>query len=298
MHFKSKGFVLSGALISLLLIIAMVACTSPEASPTQTPTSTPTSTAKPTTPTATTGPSPTVTATSPTPTAKPAVIKLKMNSVWAGPQFTNQNGVFYADKMRELTNGRIDIEVYPDSQLATSKDQHEAVKKGTIDMAIEAGPYLSGVLPLSAGYNLPMLWNYDIYMQVLQGGISDIMGKEYETKLNQKVLVEVPGGTTMLVTTTKKVTTLDDMKGLMIRGAGGSLSEAVSATGATVVSISGPEVYTAFQRKTIDGSFWTDSSYVPLKIWEVAKYLVTLPISQGPVEICINIDKFRKKKVK
>jgi len=126
--------------------------------------------------------------------------------------------------------------------------------------------------------------------------MGEIIAREYLKAFNVKMMWFSPGGSMELYTTTKPVSKLEDFKGMMIRGGGGVLTKTVEVFGATSVTMTSPEVYTALQRKTMDGAILGNTSFLAEKMWEVCKYGTKLSQDFGPVfvNVCMNLDKWNK----
>lgn len=222
--------------------------------------------------------------------------KFKLAHAWPTGNINHVANVYWAEQVSKLTNGKVKITIYPAQQLVKARQMVPATSKGTIDMAVMPGPYFAGRMPLIDIDWLPMLYKTETMAQARQAGIDAMLSEEFEKVLNVKMITSYQGGTSEIWTVKQKVETLEDMKGLLIRGAGGALTQIVRALGATPVTVSGAEVFTALQRGTIDGSLWTTSSYIANKVWEVTKFGTRLsrPFIPGFVELGMNLDKWNR----
>jgi TRAP-type C4-dicarboxylate transport system substrate-binding protein len=78
--------------------------------------------------------------------------------------------------------------------------------------------------------------------------------------------------------TTKEVRKLEDLKGMKLTSATRSNGDIIERLGATVVSITNPEVYGAIQRNVAQGLMIPDSGIVTFHLQEVTKYHINLAL--------------------
>ena len=222
-------------------------------------------------------------------------IVLNLAHIWGPTHLINVECQHFAKVVAQKSNGLVEIKLFPAQQLAKAKELPEAVSRGTIDMGTIVGPYIAGKMPLIDVDWLPGLYTWDSVGPAhneMRPLVDKILGKE----LNMKLLFFFFGGSNELWTVKKPVRKVEDMEGLMIRGAGGVLTQIVKVLGATPVTVSGAEVYTALQRGTIDGCFWGSCSYHSLKAWEVCKYGTKLSNPFGLMfpNVSINLDRWNE----
>ncbi len=175
-------------------------------------------------------------------------------------------------RIKERTNGRLDIELFPAEALVPSKEIFNSVKRGMIQMGVSAVAYYRDQVPLAAvASGLPMnflhVWECAYYHQWLgfeammreacaKHGIYYATDKVYPTELVSK----------------KPVRTFEDFKGLKIRSSG-VLQQYLTSIGAAASYLPGGEVYTALSSGVVDAAHWgavqgADS----MKFYEVCKY--------------------------
>jgi len=224
-------------------------------------------------------------------------IVLKLASPWPLGHESTLGSQVLSDLVKKASNGSVEIRVFPSEQLAKAKETHEAVSMGVVDMGVVAGPYIAGRLPIVDIDYMPWLFSsWKSLRDARRGGIDEVIAAELKKAFNLKLLFSQPGGSTELWTVKKPVRNVEDLKGMLIRGAGGALTEGVRAVGATPVTVTGPEVFTALQRGTIDGSMWTLASLRSIKAWEVCKYATRFsrPLGPGVIHVVINQDRWEK----
>jgi len=182
------------------------------------------------------------------------VFKWKLQSfVPAGVDSYRFLGPDLADLVRKMSNGRLDIECYAAGELVKGKEIMDAVSKGVIEAGIGLGSYWSGKIPVAGTeYGLPYSFRNKTEMQtfLLKKGYLEILREAYAKRNIYYVGLAIDNGFALV--TKKPINTLEDLKKMKLRatGAGALL---LKELGASVVSLAGPELYTALATGVIDG---------------------------------------------
>lgn len=191
-----------------------------------------------------------------------------------------RTGTFFADRVREKTDGRINIKVYHNSQLTSGKQTSEfpMVRNGAIDFALASTINWS---PQIQELNLPALPFFigsqpDRYkaMDAILAGKSGKMMAEAAEKKGVKVLGWSENGFRELTTSKGPVATPEDLKGMKIRVVGSPIFiETFNELGANPVNMNWSEATTGFQQGVVDGQENpTNGINIPLKIWDYHKH--------------------------
>ena len=203
--------------------------------------------------------------------AKPRTLKLGHKS--SDTSSWQLGAIYFADLVKQRTNGEIIIQLFPNSQLGDQKEMTEAAQIGVVDIVLNAPATLVGFVPEMGALDLPFLFrNYDHAFKAL-----DTVGMVFFAprceKVNLKLLSFWDTGFKNLSNSKKTIKSVDDIKGLKIRYAGGpSLAGTIAALGASAISIPWSETYIALSQGTADAQFNPPSTMVEMKIHEVQKY--------------------------
>ena len=188
---------------------------------------------------------------------------------------TTKGDYEFARLVKERTNGRITIEIYPGKQLGEEKAVIEQVQLGAIDFTRVS---IGAVAPFASKLNalmLPYMYrDTDHMVKVLTGKIGQDLLKGLES--NQFYGIGwFDGGTRNFYTSKKQVKSLADMKGLKIRVMQSELFvQMMEALGSVASPLPYGEVYSALQTGVIDGAENNYPSYDTASHFEVAKYYV------------------------
>lgn len=180
----------------------------------------------------------------------------------------------FAEIVSEKTDGQIEVEIYPDSQLGSDREILEQMQSGTVQMN---APF-TGVLPSFVKqfevFDLPFLFaSSEEANAAMHGELGDKLN-EYLTAQGFRGLGYWDGGLKHLTNSVRKIEKPEDMDGLKMRTSQSPLLiSQFQALGAGGVSIDFAELYTALQTKTVDGQENPLSNIVSRKFHEVQDYL-------------------------
>jgi len=219
-----------------------------------------------TTPTTTTAPSP----TTPLPT-----FELKFLDQYTPQQAAAQQSELLGKLIEEATGGRVKFTYYHAESLGKAAEFVNLLNGGVTD-----------VVNITPG-NFPTQFEVESYVNIPGVGINSrasgvevlwaLYDKGYLTGLkNYKVLAFNPTPT-MNIWLKKKVTTVDGLKGLKIRGGDAQARKMLDLVGAVGTSMPSSEVYMGLDRGTLDGTMTADEQVVGNKFYEVVKYGIYEP---------------------
>ncbi|MDE5832918.1 MAG: DctP family TRAP transporter solute-binding subunit [Desulfovibrio sp.] len=204
----------------------------------------------------------------------------KLSVVPAASSGWGKSAQRFADLVRDKTNGRINIKVYPGGQLFAGKQTSEfpMLRNGAIDFALASTINWS---PQVKELNLPALPFFiasepDRYkaMDAIMAGQSGKMMRDAIESKGVKILGWGENGFRELTTSKGPVASPDDLKGMKIRVVGSPIfTETFRALGANPVNMNWSEATTGFQQGVVDGQENpTNGINIPLHIWDYHKH--------------------------
>ncbi|MGA2466833.1 MAG: TRAP transporter substrate-binding protein [Thermodesulfobacteriota bacterium] len=179
-----------------------------------------------------------------------------------------------AEIVSKKTNDRIQVKVFPSSQLGSATAQLGNVKMGTQEMLIEAGPLGSRLEPDFLALLVPFLIRDKEHVQKIFSGA---IGLEMVDKLVKKHGIRVltsnwDRGPRQLLTKIQ-VSNLADLKGLKIRVPGNPVFlKSWKALGAAPTPMEFSEIYLGLQQGIVDGVELPLDMIYTQKYYEIAKY--------------------------
>ena len=178
--------------------------------------------------------------------------------------------------VEELSNGTIEIMLFPDGQIAAKTDQVvNGIQTGAFEVANFSTGNWAEFTNAFAELNVPYLYSdYDQAASVLQGEIGEAMIAQLEQ--------DVPGvrgmaylniGFREMTNSKQVIKSPEDMKGMKIRTMNDKLQiAALQALGASATPMSFSELYGALQQGIVDGQENPLSTIYVNKFYEVNKY--------------------------
>jgi tripartite ATP-independent transporter DctP family solute receptor len=177
--------------------------------------------------------------------------------------------------IKEKTNGQVDIQVFPASQLGSDADMLSQVRSGGIEFFANSGLILSSLVPTAAingiGFAFP---DYPAVWRAMDGAL----GKHVVGAIEKAGLVAFDrmwdNGFRQTLSATQPVRNPGDLKGFKIRVPPSPLWTALfKDLGASPVTIPWGETYTALQTKVADGLENPLAGIWFAKMHEVGKFL-------------------------
>ncbi len=162
----------------------------------------------------------------------------------------------FADHVREMSGGRLDIKVYGAGELVGAFDVFDAVQGADAEMGHGAAYYWRGKAPEAAFFTAVP---FGLTAQEMNGWIYYGGGLELWQELYEPFgLVPLPGGNTgvqMGGWFNTEINSLADFQGLRMRipGLGGQVFE---RAGGVAVAMPGGDMFTSLQTGTIDATEW------------------------------------------
>jgi TRAP-type C4-dicarboxylate transport system substrate-binding protein len=221
-------------------------------------------------------------------------LKLKLQA-YVLPGDIERSFTKFVETVSALSNGQIEINVFPVGALVPAKGMLEAVTNGSLDMAQIAEGYYAKVVPVSEiAAGIPFLFRDldEARIFMWEKGFLQVLREGYA---KQNVYV-IPWETFPVGLMTKKpIKTVDDLKKMKIRSHG-SMADLLGGLGAAPVFIPGGELYTALATGVADGGQWGDAGPMyTMKFHEVLKnYMYPEPIIGSWASIGINMDLWKK----
>lgn len=199
----------------------------------------------------------------------------------------------WAEKVKEKTDGRIEIEVHTNATLGSSKSVYEDTKGGAYDIGIAAESYAYDTLifPWTI-VQLPLIFSDPVQTQRVMTKFGEKYGVD---ELNKEVkYLGTAGQDPYILVSSKPVKSVKDVKGMNIITFDRINNDLVSEWGASPLSIDHNEAYEALQRNTADAIFYTAGSSVSgMQYYEVAPHFVeNLSLSSAQLTFIANKDKF------
>ncbi len=182
--------------------------------------------------------------------------------------------LFFEKRLEELSKGKIDVQVYPNSQLYKDKAVLKAIKLDSAQMACPSFSKFTKTVPQLALFDLPFLFRDMDHVHKVQDGAVGQKLKDMVAAKGFVVLNYWDNAFKQLSSAKKALLMPEDAKGQKFRIMSSKVLEAqFKAVGANPQVMPFSEVYSALQQGVIDGQENTNSNIYTKKFYEVQKYM-------------------------
>jgi TRAP-type transport system periplasmic protein len=194
---------------------------------------------------------------------------------------------FYKEALEQASKGRIEVQVYPNSQLGPIPREIEGVQLGTIQAYLGPVDFFVGVDPRYGVFSSPMLFRDEaqatatIHDPELQKAMLDLVASK-----NMVGMATLNNGSSNYGAK-RAILTLADFSGKKLRINGTDLERAkMSKMGATGIAMPLSEVMPALDQGTIDGTISGTSVFVSFKMVDLVK---TITITNDAMIVAIAV---------
>lgn len=208
------------------------------------------------------------------PAASGEVIRWKLVTTWPKnlPGLGHTPEVF-ADMVREMSAGRLDIRVYGAGEIVPAFEVFDAVSSGVAELGHGASYYWKGKIPAAVFFTAVP---FGMTAQEMNGWLHYGGGMAlWEEAYAPEGIVPLAGGSTgvqMAGWFNREINSVGDLRGLRMR-IPGLAGEVFSGAGGEAVRIPGGEIYTALQTGVIDAVEWVGPyNDLALGLHEIAEY--------------------------
>ena len=197
-------------------------------------------------------------------------LRLALNQSEDHPSFVALENL--AERVSARTQGRWNIDVYPNENLGAQQEALQLTSDGSIDLAVVSGPQLENLNEDFVVFNLPNVFDsIEHQMEVITDPA--VVGELYSSlqDRNLTVLGGFTQGARNVYSVHGPVTTPADLAGQKIRVQESAVhAEMLDLMGGSATPMAYGEVYTALQSGVLDGAENNEVSYVTQKHYEVA----------------------------
>jgi len=181
--------------------------------------------------------------------------------------------VYMANRLKELSEGQMEIQIYPSGQLGPERTCVELLQIGSLAITKVSAAVMEGFAPSYRVLGLPYIFRDEEHAhRVLDGPIGHDLLLEGE-KFWLRGLCFYDAGCRSFYTIDRPILEPDDLKGLKIRVMKSNTAvEMVRSLGGSPTPISWGELYTALQGGVVDGAENNPPSFYLSHHYEVCKH--------------------------
>jgi tripartite ATP-independent transporter DctP family solute receptor len=179
-----------------------------------------------------------------------------------------------ADKIKAESGGRLEIAMFPNSQLGGDTDMLSQIRTGALEFFTCSPLVLSSLVSVASINGLGFAFkDSDVAWAAMDGDLGALVRANI-AKFNIQAMEKIwDSGYRQITSSAKPINTADDLKGFKIRVPVSPLwTSMFKAFGASPTGINFSEVYSALQTKIVDGQETPLVSIDSAKLYEVQKY--------------------------
>jgi len=177
--------------------------------------------------------------------------------------------------LNEKSGGKLQIKIFPDSQLGSEREALELLQIGSIAMTKVSASAMSNFAPEYRMMVIPYLFRDSEHLfKNLEGEVGKQL-LESGTEFLLRGVCFYDAGARSFYTKDRPINSPDDLDGLKVRVQNDQMSVDMANTlGASATPMSFGELYTALQQNVVDGAENNIPSFVSSNHFEVCKYYI------------------------
>lgn len=216
----------------------------------------------------------------------------KMSVVVGSKLPWGQGAERFAQLVKEGTEGRINIKVYPSSSLMAGKQTNEFLihRQGVADFCFASTINWSTTIKELNLFNLPFFFpDYKALDAVTKGEVGQEIGEMLKAK-GVTLMAWGENGFREMTNSKRAVAMPEDMEGMKIRVVGTPIFiETMKALGANPVNMNWGDAQVAFQQGVVDGQENPVVAIeIPVKIWQFHQYITVWHYVIDPLMLTVN----------
>ena len=221
------------------------------------------------------------------------LVQLKLSLAPAATGFNGQCMSFFAEEVKRITNGEVEVQVFAGGSLVSDGDFLDAVMAGAVDMGHFSVGYITPVMKEFSPFELFGVYSPNHFPRFAEE--VKPLAENVFAKYGVKFLTTYNNDRNVIVATEKvgkPIAVPTDMHGMVVRTSGAWGARFVQAWGGGPIVMGLGDVAAALQRGTIDAVITGWVIVGPFKLYESAPYVTITPFNENFIGLVMNLDKF------
>lgn len=204
----------------------------------------------------------------------------------------------WMEKVKEITEGKVDFEVYPGEQLGKAQDLLQLTQNKVTDISIFPVNYFPDQMPISnvlAGFpnlSTTSLQGSLAYYDLIQSN-NELLETDFLKNGIRPITTNV-SPTYEIWTTGKEIRVPKDVKGLKLRTPGGIANEVYQNMGAVPVSVTHTDTYEALEKGVIEAASYSSVAVEQSGTIDLLKYALFIHLGTAIHGLVINEQVWQK----
>lgn len=198
----------------------------------------------------------------------------------------------FAENVKKLSNGEVQIKIYPGGQLGNPKNMVNSIKKGITDIGFVIPSYVPGIFRRSGAFEMPFIFDSPEHVtKVMYDLYDDYFAEDYK---DFKVLWFFSSPLSQVHTVKRPIRVLNDFDGISIRAGGATETKAFRLLGANTVGMDIKEMSISLQKGLVDGVITPYAALKSHKIFDTVKHITEVNFSGTLMVILMNKKKWNR----
>ncbi|MGE4383715.1 MAG: TRAP transporter substrate-binding protein [Arcobacter sp.] len=182
---------------------------------------------------------------------------------------------FFEKRVEELTGGKIDVQVFPNSQLYGDGEEMKALVMNNVQLIMPSLSKFTSIAPQMQLFDLPFIFRDKAHLyNVMDGEVGKTLKSFVDEKKQMMAMDYWDAGFKHFSSSKQPIVTPEDAKGLKFRIQSSKVLEAqFKAVGGNPQVLPFSEVYSALQQGVVDGTENPLSNFYTKKFHEVQSSL-------------------------
>jgi TRAP-type C4-dicarboxylate transport system substrate-binding protein len=200
----------------------------------------------------------------------------------------------WSQEMARASGGKINVRLFPSMQLGGTPPQlYRQMVQGVSDATFTLPGYTSNDFPIMALTELPgTATSADDGTRKLWANFDRFLSRDFK---DSKVLMLWNSDSASLMSKSKPIRALEDLRGMKIRTPSAAQSAQLDALGAIPIDMPVTQIYNSLDRGTIDTAMIPMSAAIDFKLIEVARHFtINAPLGRSPFLVAMNKGRYEK----
>jgi TRAP-type C4-dicarboxylate transport system substrate-binding protein len=184
----------------------------------------------------------------------------------------------FADLVEEHSDGRVVVDIYPNSQLYPATEQWEAVATGAVDMLADASYWIYQYVPDVMVFYVDGVWDgrEHCYAALEDSELSQVLGERIAAAGPMKAIGFMPASLNMgIINSVRETRYLADLEGLRIQSSPGSPPPPMyDYVGAKGVPLSLEETSVGFRQGILDAVQMTADTIDGFRLYDTGQHVL------------------------
>jgi C4-dicarboxylate-binding protein DctP len=184
----------------------------------------------------------------------------------------------FAEDVAARSNGQVQVQVFPAEQLARAGENFPGVARGAFEAAAAVNFQWGTTLPEMSAVTIPYLFTDFARIRRFPGSeAARFLEAQLERRAVRNLMWLYTTRQSIFTSGRRPIVTIEDFRGLKIRGLNPLTDHALTAVGAAPSAMPGPEVPQALQSGVLDAGLTDVSAAVSRRFYEIQRFGTVAP---------------------